>query len=165
MTVQRRPAPEVKKAPQPARKQRLRLWIRLLRASRAIEGQLRERLRVEYGMTLPRFDVMAALARKPEGMTMTELSRFLMVSNGNVTGIIDRLVAEGLVVRMADKTDRRATFVRLTREGAQQFEIIAKVHEVWVDELLAGLSSEDAESMMELLCTLAAGWQGKGRQQ
>ena len=73
-------------------KQRLRLWIRILRAARAIEVEVRERLRVEFNVTLPQFDVMAALERKPDGMTMTELSRFLMVSNGNVTGIIDRLV-------------------------------------------------------------------------
>ena len=96
MTVQRRPRPK----PEPAAKQKLRLWLRLLRTSRAIEVELRERLRVAFGMTLPKFDVMAALDRKPAGMTMTELSRFLMVSNGNVTGIIDRLVSEGMVVRL-----------------------------------------------------------------
>ena len=83
----------------PAGKQRLRLWIRLLRTARAIEAELRERLRVEFATTLPQFDVLAALARKDTGMTMTELSRFLMVSNGNVTGIIDRLVSDKLVVR------------------------------------------------------------------
>ena len=84
-------------------KQRLRLWIRILRAARAIEAEVRERLRVEFGVTLPQFDVMAALERKPDGMTMTELSRFLMVSNGNVTGIIDRLVSDKLVARQAGK--------------------------------------------------------------
>src|SRR4029078_2950839 len=75
----------------PLSKQRLRLWIRILRAARAIEAEVRERLRVQFGVTLPQFDVMAALERKPDGMTMTELSRFLMVSNGNVTGLIDQL--------------------------------------------------------------------------
>src|SRR5690349_24650976 len=75
-------------------KQRLRLWIRILRAARAIEAEVRDRLRVNFDVTLPQFDVMAALERKPDGMTMTELSRFLMVSNGNVTGIIDRLRSE-----------------------------------------------------------------------
>ena len=83
----------------PVSKQRLRLWLRLLRSSRAIEAKLRERLRAKYAVTLPQFDVMAALARHESGMTMTELSRRLMVSNGNVTGIIDRLAAEKLVLR------------------------------------------------------------------
>ena len=91
-------------------KQKLRLWLRLLRASRGIEAELRARLRVAFGTTLPKFDVMAALARQGAGMTMTELSRFLMVSNGNVTGIIDRLVAEGLVVRLAHAGDRRTAW-------------------------------------------------------
>ncbi|TIS81978.1 MAG: MarR family transcriptional regulator, partial [Mesorhizobium sp.] len=75
-------------------KDRLRLWIRLLRASRTIEAELRERLKKEFDTTLPRFDVMAALYRAPEGMLMSDLSRFLLVSNGNVTGIVDRLVSE-----------------------------------------------------------------------
>src|SRR5476649_1245778 len=113
----------------PASKQRLRLWIRLLRTARAVEAELRERLRVDFATTLPQFDVMAALARKEAGMTMTELSRFLMVSNGNVTGIIDRLVAEKIVLRQVSAEDRRAIVVRLTPKGASQFAQIAKVHE------------------------------------
>src|SRR5689334_25438683 len=102
-------------------KQRLRLWVRILRAARAIEAEVRERLRVEYGVTLPQFDVMAALERKPNGMTMTELSRFLMVSNGNVTGIIDRLVKDRLVTRQPTAQDRRALIVRLTPRGLKDF--------------------------------------------
>src|SRR5262245_58454282 len=97
MTLERR----AKRRPEPASKQKLRLWLGLLRASRTIEGELRARLREEFATTLPKFDVMAALARKGAGMTMTELSRWLMVSNGNVTGIFDRLEAEGMVVRLA----------------------------------------------------------------
>ena len=84
MTVQLRPGPGARPRVEAAAKQRLRLWIRLLRASRAIEAELRERLRLEFGSTLPKFDVLSALERRPAGMTMTELSRFLMVSNGNV---------------------------------------------------------------------------------
>ena len=89
-------------------------------------------------------------------MTMTELSRFLMVSNGNVTGIIDRLVAEGLVVRLAHAGDRRATFVRLTPKGAQQFQAMAKAHETWVGELLAGVGREDTDTLVGLLGWLRA---------
>lgn len=151
MTVQRRPRAKS----EPASKQKLRLWIRLLRASRAIEAELRQRLRLEFGTTLPKFDVMAALARKGTGMTMTELSRFLMVSNGNVTGIIDRLVAEGLVVRLAHEGDRRATFVRLTPAGAQEFQAMARAHETWINELLADVGREDTDTLVGLLGGLA----------
>jgi len=122
---------------QPMSKQRLRLWIRILRAARAIEAEVRERLRVQFEVTLPQFDVMAALERKPDGMTMTELSRFLMVSNGNVTGIIDRLVADKMVARQAPADDRRAIIVRLTPRGLKQFTAMAKAHETWVDGLLS----------------------------
>ena len=159
MTVQRR----ARSRPEPASKQKLRLWIRLLRASRAIEAELRQRLRVQFGTTLPKFDVMAALARKGAGMTMTELSRFLMVSNGNVTGIIDRLVAEGLVVRLAHEGDRRATFVRLTATGAQQFQTMAKAHEAWISELLAEVGREDTDTLVGLLGQFAALANGRGR--
>src|SRR4029079_10622798 len=102
----------------------------------------------------PKFDVMAALDRKRAGMTMTELSRFLMVSHGNVTGSIDRLVSEGMVVRLAHEGDRRATFVRLTPKGAQQFQVMAKAHEAWVGEILAGFSASDTEALIALLGNL-----------
>ena len=132
-------------------KQRLRLWIRILRAARAIEAEVRERLRVEFDVTLPQFDVMAALERKPDGMTMTELSRFLMVSNGNVTGIIDRLVADKLVVRQAPDDDRRAIVVRLTPQGASQFAAMAKAHEGWVDTLLSEFNAAEADTVIHHL--------------
>ena len=138
----------VRSAPLPISKQRLRLWLRLLRSSRAIEAQLRERLRTRFSITLPQFDVMAALARSEEGMTMTELSRQLMVSNGNVTGIIDRLVAEKLVLRQAPASDRRSFIVRLTPKGASQFSVIAKAHEGWIDEMLEEFGAMEAESII-----------------
>lgn len=136
-------------------KQRLRLWIRLLRSARAIEADLRERLRLEFGITLPQFDVMAALARKDAGITMTELSRMLMVSNGNVTGIIDRLVGNKLVERQAPPEDRRALVVRLTARGASKFATMAKVHEGWVDKLLSDFDADEAETMVQHLDGLA----------
>lgn len=141
----------VRGSPGPISKQRLRLWLRLLRSSRAIEAQLRERLRTKFSITLPQFDVMAALARTAEGMSMTELSRQLMVSNGNVTGIIDRLVAEKLVLRQAPVSDRRSFIVRLTPKGASQFSVIAKAHEGWIDEMLVEFGSVEAESIISQL--------------
>ena len=140
---------------QPASKQRLRLWIRLLRTARAIEAELRERLRVEFATTLPQFDVMAALARANAGMTMTELSRFLMVSNGNVTGIIDRLVTDKLVLRKAPADDRRAIIVRLTAKGMSQFSRIARAHEGWVNTLLSDFDNIELEFMIQHLDGLA----------
>ena len=141
----------VRTSSSPISKQRLRLWLRLLRSSRAIEAQLRERLRIKFSITLPQFDVMAALARSDEGMSMTELSRQLMVSNGNVTGIIDRLVAEKLVLRQAPANDRRSFIVRLTHKGASQFSAIAKAHEGWIDEMLVEFGSVEAESIISHL--------------
>lgn len=136
-------------------KDRLRLWLRLLKATRLVEGSLRERMRAERGMTLPRFDVMAALYRAREGLRMSDLSGVLMVSNGNVTGIVDRLEAEGLVERAAVAGDRRATRVRLTVRGRDAFEDMAEEHEVWVDRLLAGLTPAETETAARLLEKLA----------
>ena len=147
---------KLKAPPRPLSKQRLRLWLRLLRAARLIESELRERLRKEFAITLPQFDVMAALARKEDGMTMTELSRMLMVSNGNVTGIIDRLAAEKIVLRQAPASDRRSFIVRLTPKGASQFAVVARAHEGWVDELLSGFDAAQTEDLIEILGGLAA---------
>jgi DNA-binding MarR family transcriptional regulator len=147
----------------PAPHLRLRLWVRLLRAVRPVEAELRRRLDREFGVTLPKFDVMAALVRREGGMTMTEVSRQLMVSNGNVTGIVDRLVAEGLVARIANEDDRRATFVRLTRKGLKLFEAMAAAHERWVDEILATFSDERGEAMVDLLDALRAETRTEGQ--
>jgi DNA-binding MarR family transcriptional regulator len=138
----------IRRAPATTSKQRLRLWLRLLRASRAIESELRERLRLTFKITLPQFDVMAALARKSEAMKMTELSRFLMVSNGNVTGIIERLVADGVVAREAVAGDRRGVRVRLTTKGVKLFDEMATEHEQWVDDLLSEFSKAEAEVLI-----------------
>jgi DNA-binding MarR family transcriptional regulator len=129
----------------------LRLWVRLLRTVRPIEVELRRRLEREFRVSLPKFDVMAALARKPSGMTMTEVSRFLMVSNGNVTGLIGRLVADGLVVRVANAEDRRLTFVRLTHKGLRRFTAMAEAHARWVEEMLAGFGRHRSEALIGLL--------------
>jgi DNA-binding MarR family transcriptional regulator len=141
--------------PRTASKQRLRLWLRLLRAARAIESTLRERLRQTFSMTLPQFDVLAALARTGSGMTMTELSRLLMVSNGNVTGIVDRLTEQKLVARQPAAADRRAIHVSLTRLGRQRFAEMATVHEAWVDELLSEFTRADTEVLIGHLDGLA----------
>ncbi len=142
-------------------KARLRLWIRLLRASRMIEGVTRERFKNEFGATLPRFDVMAALYRKPEGMLMSEISRFLMVSNGNVTGIVDRLVADGLVARAQRNGDRRTSFITLTRKGRAAFAQMAAAHEAWIDELLGSMPVRDVEQMSAKLKAFSSEWEGE----
>lgn len=148
-------------APSGPGKDRLRLWVRLLRASRTIEAELRERLRQEFNTTLPRFDVMAALYRAPEGMLMSDLSRFLLVSNGNVTGIVDRLVSEGLVARARRNGDRRTSMVRLTEEGSKAFGAIAAAHEQWISELLGTVSEDDARGLSGMLKSFRSNWEGR----
>ena len=136
-------------------KQRLRLWLRLLRATRRIENELRERLRINHATTLPRFDVLAALYRSETGLKMSELGRLLMVSNGNITGIIDRLVEDGLVTRESIAGDRRATRVTLTRSGKQQFDAMAAEHEVWVNDILASVEAHELADLIPPLERLA----------
>jgi len=137
-------------------KDRLRLWLRLLKLSRHVDAQLRERLRCTFGTTLPRFDMMAALSRHPDGLKMSRLSGVLRVSNGNVTGIADRLADEGLVERVPVPGDRRAMIVRLTLDGHREFARQAEAHEGWIDEMLAGVNAEDARAMAARLMTIAA---------
>lgn len=132
-------------------KRRLKLWIRLLGVTRRAEGSLREYLRVNHATTLPRFDVMAALYRRRDGVTMGELSRMLLVSNGNATAVVDRLEADGLVRRAPSDSDRRTVFVALTPEGLAQFERLATEHEAEVNRLFAGLSEAEVDTMTEIL--------------
>jgi DNA-binding MarR family transcriptional regulator len=129
----------------------LRLWLRLLTCCSMIEQRIRARLRSTFNMTLPRFDLMAQLERAPQGLTMSELSRRLMVTGGNVTGLTDQLVAEGLVQRESVPGDRRACAVRLTAKGRRVFMRMAAAHERWIIELTDGMPAEERETLHRLL--------------
>ena len=129
----------------------LRLWLRLLTCTLLIERRIKGRLRDRFAMTLPRFDLMAQLERVPTGLKMSEVSRRLMVSGGNVTGLVDQLVAEGLVERASVPGDRRAQAVRLTPAGREAFRGMAKEHERWVVGLMAGLSAGERNRLHALL--------------
>ena len=129
----------------------LRIWLRLLTCTQLIERQVRSRLREQFASTLPRFDLMAQLERHRDGLKMNELSRMLMVTGGNITAIVDQLENEGLVERLDDAADRRAFRIRLTRAGERSFAEMARAHEGWVVELLAGLSRREQEDLLKLL--------------
>ena len=147
----------------PASKERLRLWLRILSAQRVIENEVRERLRVEHDTTLPRFDVMAALYRNEEGLKMSELSGELRVSNGNVTGIVDRLVNDGLIVRAPVLGDRRAMLVRLTDEGRNTFAGMAEAHEGWIDDLLVAANADEAAALAGRLHEITTELEGRSK--
>jgi DNA-binding MarR family transcriptional regulator len=149
MTIQQKPTSVPCMA-----KQRLRVWLRMLKATKLVEATVRENLRVEFDTTLPRFDVLAALYRFEDGLKMSELSAALRVSNGNVTGIVERLVADGLVLRIPVAGDKRATLVRLSNKGSETFARMAEAHAGWVSGILADLSDEDCEQAIGILETV-----------
>ena len=136
--------------------QALKVWLRLLACTHRIEAQIRVRLRAEFGITLARFDLLAQLERGADGLKMSELSKRLMVSGGNVTGLTDELEKEGLVVREDDPADRRACTVKLTPAGRDLFTRMAAVHEQWVIELLTGLNGAEKAQIYRLLAKLKA---------
>ncbi len=129
----------------------LRLWLRLLTCTNLIESEIRARLRRHFGVTLPRFDLMAQLEKAPAGMTLGELSRRMMVSNGNVTGLVERLLDTGHVERRPHPADRRAVVVALSPTGRQVFAAMASAHAEWIAELCAGLAPPDVAQLMRLL--------------
>ena len=129
----------------------LRLWLRLLNCTTLIENHVSSRLRSDFDTTLPRFDLMAQLARFPDGLGMSELSQRLMVSGGNVTGITDNLERDGLVERVAIPEDRRAKKVRLTDKGHIIFHEMAEIHATWIHDLLNGLTSQEQQQLYTLL--------------
>ena len=129
----------------------LRLWLRMLTCTQLVEKQVRAQLREQFDTTLPRFDLMAQLERNPEGLKMNELSRRMMVTGGNVTGITDQLVTEGLVERVDVEGDRRAYRVRLTPRGRKLFDEMAREHESWIVSAFEGLSLREVESLHKLL--------------
>ncbi|MGO4808485.1 MarR family winged helix-turn-helix transcriptional regulator [Cupriavidus sp. 2MCAB6] len=135
----------------------LRLWLRLLTCTNLVESDIRSRLRQDFACTLPRFDLMSQLDRHPEGLKMGELSRRMMVTGGNVTGITDQLQQEGLVSREALPSDRRAYLIRLTPAGRTAFSGMARAHEAWIEQLFSGLPQADRRALFRLLGKLKAG--------
>ena len=132
----------------------IRLWLRMLATNRLVETRTRRLLQERYVTTLPRFDLMAQLERVPGGLKMGELSKRMMVTGGNVTGITDLLEKERLVERAADPADRRATLVRLTAAGRRAFAAMAEEHERWVIESFRALSGREMATMAALLARL-----------
>jgi DNA-binding MarR family transcriptional regulator len=148
---------ETKVAERPAdHEAELRLWLRLLTCTTLIEGEVRRRLRDEFGVTLPRFDLMAQLDKAPNGMTLGELSQRMMVSNGNVTGLAERLVEQGLLDRRPSPTDRRAQIVSLTADGRRTFRAMARTHEDWIAQIFVGLDVAEIDQLMALLAKTKA---------
>lgn len=132
-------------------KAELRLWLRMLTCTTLIENGIRKRLRETFDVTLPRFDLMAQLDKTPQGLTLGELSQRMMVSNGNITSIVEALLVQGLVDRRASTEDRRAQRVTLTAEGRKLFRQMASAHEDWMATTFADLTPGEIEQLMALL--------------
>ncbi len=132
-------------------KQDVRLWLRLLTCTTMVETEVRRRLREHYDTTLPRFDLLAQLERAPQGMTLGEVSKRMMVSNGNITGLVERLLESGHLERWALPTDRRVQVIKLTPAGRTEFARMAQDHEAWIAEMFTGLAPKDVEVMLKLL--------------
>jgi DNA-binding MarR family transcriptional regulator len=145
--------------------QSLKLWLRMLSCTTLIETEVRSRLRREFGITLPRFDLMAQLDRHPEGLRMGELSRRMMVTSANVTGITNLLEQEGLVLRDPVPGDGRACRIRLSPAGRRAFRRMAARHEAWIIELMGGLGEDERAALMALLSTMKRGLGGLGKQE
>ena len=145
------PSPDLESRAAPEDHHALRLWLRLLTCTNLVEGDIRGRLRNEFDTTLPRFDLMAQLQRAPKGMKMGELSRHMMVTNGNITSIADQLEKEGLVVRTKVESDRRSSVLKLTPEGRRTFARMARAHEDWVKDMFGGLSEASRNALFKTL--------------
>jgi DNA-binding MarR family transcriptional regulator len=137
-------------------KTQLRLWLRMLSITKMVSQEIRRRLRAEFDATLPQFDLLAQLYREPDGLRLGEISRRTMVTNGNITGLADRLEADGLIQREALDGDRRVTVAKLTPKGRETFAAMAKTHEGWLRELMADVGDATLDEALTLLAEVKA---------
>lgn len=135
----------------------LRLWLRLLTCTTMIEREIRRRLAERFQITLPRFDLLAQLDKSPDGMTLGDISRRMMVTNGNVTGLVSRIAEQGYVERRRDTSDGRVQRIAMTEKGHEEFARMAREHGVWIRELLGELEPGEREVMMSLLAKTKSG--------
>jgi DNA-binding MarR family transcriptional regulator len=134
----------------------LRLWLRLYACTSLVESRVRRRLQARFGTTLPRFDLMAQLDKVPDGMTLSDVSKRMMVSNGNVTGLVERLVESGHLDRRTSDSDRRVQVIRLTKAGRAEFRRMAAEHQIWIADIFSELSPKDVRELMRLLAKTKA---------
>jgi DNA-binding MarR family transcriptional regulator len=133
---------------QEGKKPELRLWLRMLSTTKLISQEVRRRLRTEFGATLPQFDLLAQLYREKDGLRLGELSKRTMVTNGNVTGLVERLEADGLIIRETPEGDRRVTVAKLTRRGNEIFGAMAKAHEGWLRDMMADVQPSEIDTLL-----------------
>ncbi|WP_311273613.1 MULTISPECIES: MarR family transcriptional regulator [unclassified Rhizobium] len=122
---------------QEGKKQELRLWLRMLSTTKLISQEIRRRLRREFGATLPQFDLLSQLDREKDGLRLGELSKRTMVTNGNITGLVERLETDGFIIREKLTGDRRVVVAFLTDKGRKTFQAMAEAHEAWLKDLMA----------------------------
>lgn len=134
----------------------LRIWLRMLTCTAMTEALIRARLHAQFATTLPRFDVLAALDAAGAELTMGALSARLMVTSGNVTGLINAMEKDGLVVRRLHPADRRSTLIGVTDAGRRLFARMAPAHAQWIEQAMAGLDRREAAQLWEVLGHLKA---------
>lgn len=139
----------------------VRAWLRLLTCTTLIENEIRSRLREQFDFTLPRFDLLAQLDKAEDGLVLGEASKLLMVSAGNVTAVVEKLLASGYITRQPSPTDRRVQIIRLTHAGRAAFRTMAEAHHGWVEELFGGLSDEETATLTDGLARLKRSAQGR----
>ena len=132
----------------------VRLWLRLLSCTMVVEKRIKRGLADQFKTTLPRFDVLAALDRNDQGLSMGALGRALLVSNGNITGLVQTLIREGDVELAAAPGDRRTAIVTLTDAGRSRFRGMAATHHGWIESMFAGLPPKEKADLLGLLGTL-----------
>ena len=142
----------------------LRLWLRLLTCTTLIEGTIRSRLRERFDVTLPRFDLMAQLYRLPDGMNLSDVSKRMMVSNANITGLAERLVESGHIERRTSSSDRRVQVIRLTKAGRAEFRKLSDEHHKWVADIFSDLSAKEVRELMRLFAKIKSSVRNAGSQ-
>lgn len=135
----------------PREKEGLRLWLRIVSLTQMVELQIRALLREKFDSTLPRFELLSALDRVPDGLTMGELSQWLMVTKGNVTGIAERLSEDGFIKRHPTPTDRRSFCVTLTPKGKKLYKEMEAAYEDLLDKMFSEVSLDDSDMFTGVL--------------
>lgn len=135
----------------PHEKQGLRLWLRIVSCAQVVEQEMRTMLREKFDMTMPRFELLATLDRVPAGLTMGELSQWLLVTKGNITGIAERLSEDGYVRRQPTPTDRRSFVVTLTPKGRKAFKEMEQEYEQLLERIFADVSDDDSDNFAGVL--------------
>lgn len=143
------------------RKIETRIWLSVLSIESNIFSKLNGALSAQFGISVAKFEFLAQIERYPDGISLSQISANLKVTSGNVSGLVRRLLADGLITKTMSLEDRRSFIAKFTPEGKELFDKANILHAETLAHCFAEVPLSELEAALATLRSLSSGLQGR----